>query len=153
MSSRRIGLTLLAAIAVGVPVAGCGSNDSSTSSTSTQSAITKADFVAQANAICAKGNQAQRKAQTKLGKNATQAQAKALVTGTFVPNIQGQIDAIKALGAPVGDQSTVTKMVSLAQADLDKLKADPNQIGNENLFSDFAAVAHPYGLTSCAANS
>jgi hypothetical protein len=149
MSSRRIAVTLAAAAAAGALIAGCGSSGSS-SSTATTAAISKADFVAQANAICEKGNKAQSAAETKLGKNATKAQAEALVTQTFVPNIQGQIDAIKALGAPAGDEATVAKMISLAEADLNKLKADPSQISNENLFTNFANVAHPYGLTACA---
>ena len=150
MSARRIGLALATSLAAGVLVAGCGSSGDSSTTTTASTAISKTSFVAQANAICDKGNKAQRAAETKLGKNATQAQATALISNTFVPNIQGQIDSIKALGAPAGDEATVAKMISLAQADLNKLKADPSQISNDKLFANFAVVAHPYGLTACA---
>jgi hypothetical protein len=150
MSARRISLALAASLAAGALVAGCGSSGDSSTTTTASTAISKTAFVTQANAICDKGNQAQGAAESKLGKNPTQAQVTALVSNTLVPNIQGQIDGIKALGAPAGDEATVAKLISLAQADLNKLKADPSQISNDKLFANFAAVAHPYGLTVCA---
>jgi len=140
-----------ATLAVALVAAGCGS--SSSSSTSTTAALSKADFVAQANAICSKGNKVTDAAGAQLGKGSSAAQVAAVVTKSFVPGIQSQIDAIKALGAPAGDESTVSSMLGLAQADLDKLKADPSLLGDPKLFSDFANAAHPYGLTACAPNS
>jgi hypothetical protein len=140
---------------VAVAAAGCGSSSNSTSSSTTSAtAISRGDFVAQANAICSKGNKVTDAAGAKLGNSPTKAQVSSLVSNTFVPNIQGQIDGIKALGAPSGDEAAVSHMLSLAQADLDKLKADPTALVTDNtLFADFAKVAHPYGLTSCAAGS
>ncbi len=132
-------------------VAGCGSGGGS-SGTTAASTISKTDFVAQANAICAKGNKATSADGAKL-KNLSNADAKAEITNTFVPDVQQQIDAITALGAPAGDESTVSSMLALAQDDLDKLKANPNLIGQPDLFSDFAKQAHPYGMTECAKGS
>ena len=69
--------------------------------------------------------------------------------------IQTQIDQVKALGAPSGDEATVSNFLGLAQADLNKLKSDPTILhaGKSDPFADFAKVAHPYGLTACAPNS
>jgi hypothetical protein len=148
---RRTGQVLTTTLAVGIVIAGCGGgNDTSSPTTATASTISKADFVAQANAICDKGNQVTDSAGAQLGENPSQAQLTELISKTFVPSIQGQIDAIKALGAPVGDEATVAKMLSLAQDNLDQLESDPSQIENPKLFANFAKVAHPYGLTSCA---
>ncbi len=133
-------------LALAMIVAGCGSSDG----TSTTTALTKADFVTQANAICDTGNKA---AGSALHRGMSGAQVEAAVTNSFAPAVQTQIDGIKALAAPAGDESTVTNMLSLAQADLDKVKADPGLVADPNLFSDFAKVAHPYGLTSCAPDS
>ena len=72
--------------------------------------------------------------------------------GIYVPSIQAQITAIKALGVPSGEETTVTNMLGLAQADLEKIKADPALIATD-AFADFAKVAHPYGLTACAPTS
>jgi hypothetical protein len=139
-----------AAVAVGViALAGCGS--SSKSSSSSAPAITKAEFLAKANAICRAGNARQTAAGAKVGKSPSAAQVKTLVTKVFIPDIQSQINAVRALGAPKGDEATVSGFLNLAQADLDRVKANPLLIvGNASPFHDFAAKAHPYGLTACA---
>jgi hypothetical protein len=43
-------------------------------------------------------------------------------------------------------------MLKLAEADLSKLKRNPALV-NTDVFGSFARVAHPYGLTACAATS
>ncbi len=152
---RQIGpkhacLTTCAVLLLGIGAAGCGSSDS----TDTTTAITKAAFVAKANAICTKGNKAQNAAGEKLGQNPSQAQFTAYAKDTAIPNIQGQIDSVRALGAPAGDEATVSHMLDLAQADLNKIKADPTLLqGNSDQFADFAKIAHPYGLTACDSNN
>jgi hypothetical protein len=127
-------------------VAGCGSSSSSSSA----AAITKTAFLTKANAICRKGNAATDKAGAKLTHNSTKAQVAAVVKTSFIPSIQGQITAIRALGAPSGDQAKVTHMLNLAQADLNTVKSDPLNFLNNNTFANFAKIAHPYGLTACA---
>ena len=149
LSARGIGV--LSVLIAGLVIAGCGSSDSSTTTTA---ALSKADFVAQANAICDKGNaQTQQLAnQTFTNNKPTQAQITAFTTGQ-VANIQAQIDQITALGAPSGDEQTVSQMLDLAQQDVDKLKNDPSAAKDNHLFDNFVAVAHPYGLTTCAKGS
>jgi hypothetical protein len=139
-------LVVLAALVA----AGCGSSGGGTSTTAAPS---KTDFLAQANAICSKGNKATDAAGGQLHHGMSGAQVAAVVNKSFLPAVHSQIDGIRALGAPAGDQSTVSSMLDTAQADLDKLKADPSLVGDSNLFANFAKVAHPYGLTSCAPNS
>jgi hypothetical protein len=111
--------------------------------------------VVKANAICKAGQRKQNAAEQALGQNPSHAQLLAYVTGTAIPNIQAQIDQVKALGAPSGDEATVSNFLSLAQADLNKVKSDPNILvsGKSDPFADFAKVAHPYGLTACAPDS
>jgi len=142
-----------AAFVVVVLAAGCGSSNSS-SSTST-AALSKAAFLSKGNAICTSGQQQQTAGEQALGKSPSQAQLTAYLTGLVVPNIQSQIDGIKALGAPSGDEATVTNFLGLAQADLNKVKSDPALLagGKSDPFADFAKVAHPYGLTACDPNS
>jgi hypothetical protein len=145
--SIAVGATLIAAVA-----AGCGSSGSSSTSTA---ALSKAAYVAKANAICKAGQQKQNAAEQALGQNPSQQQLLAYTTGTVIPNVQTQIDQVKALGAPSGDEATVSNFLGLAQADLNKVKSDPTILisGKSDPFADFAKVAHPYGLTACAANS
>jgi len=88
----------VAVVIAGVVVAGCGGGDSSSTT-----ALSKSDFLAQGNAICAKGD---KEINAAAGKVFTQSQAPSqatqqkFVTDTVVPNIQGQIDAIDALPPP-----------------------------------------------------
>ena len=148
------GLAVVTAVAatlvVGLAV-GCGSSNSSSSTAST-AAPSKPAFLA--NAICKQGSQKQQAAQSALGKEPSQAQVTTYVSNSFAPNVQAQIDGVRALGAPSGDQATVTNMLDIAQADLDKVKSNPALLtGNTDQFANFAKLAHPYGLTACAPNS
>jgi hypothetical protein len=156
-SSRLTAIAIVTALIVGLATAGCGSSSSSTKTTSSTAttALTKAQFLARANAICTTGNKQIAAADAKLSKNPTQAQIAAVVKTTTAPSIQAQIDAIRALGAPPGDQATVTSMLNLAQADLNKVKSNPALLatGGASPFASFAKVAHPYGLTACAQNA
>jgi hypothetical protein len=139
----------------GLLIAGCGSSgggSSSAKSTATVPAITKAELVAKANAICTNGNGPLIAAAGKLASHPSRAQVVAIVKSTYVPSIEAQISAIKALGVPAGEQATVTRMLTLAQADLSKLKRNPALVATD-VFGGFARVAHPYGLTACAPTS
>ena len=46
-------------------------------------------------------------------------------------------------------------MLNLAQADLNKIKANPTSLltSKTNPFTNFANIAHPYGLKACAKNA
>jgi hypothetical protein len=151
--NHRIPLAATLAIAVALiagVAAGCGSSNSDTTSTA---AISKPEFLAKANAICKTGDAKQTAAQEALGKNPTQAEISNYTTNTLIPNVQAQIDQVKALGAPSGDEAKVNSMLALAQADLNKIKANPALINQGDQFVNFEKVAHPYGLTSCASGS
>jgi hypothetical protein len=69
---------------------------------------------------------------------------------TFAPDIQSQIDGLRALGAQSSDQATVLRMLDVAQTDLNKIKGNPALLASGAGFADFARLAHPYGLTACA---
>ena len=151
LRSARMGSIVVAGMLVaGVAAAGCGSS-SKTASTTT-AAITKAELLAKGNAICGKADPVLSAAGAKIEANPPKAEVAALVRTTYVPSIQAQITQIKALGVPAGEQARVTSMLALAQADLEKIKANPALIATD-VFADFAKVAHPYGLTACAPTS
>jgi hypothetical protein len=118
-------------------------------------AITKASFVAQANAICDAGTrdmQAARKAVEKvlLSGGASEAPIVSFVTRSFIPSVQGQLDKLLALAVPPAERATVAHLLALAQADLDRVKRKPAIVAGGHPFSNFALPAHAYGLTACA---
>lgn len=147
---RVAGMVIAGMLLIGVAVAGCGGSSSTASKTTP--AITKAAFVAKANAICGQADPVLSAAGAKLETRPAKAQIAALVRTTYVPSIQAQITAIRALGVPSGEQAVVTNMLTLAQADLNKIKSNPALVATD-VFGDFAKVAHPYGLTACAPTS
>jgi len=148
----RLGRIALAGMLVAGVAAAAGCGSSSKTASTTTAAITKAEFVAKANAICGKADPVLSAAGSKLEAKPPKAEIEALVKGTYLPSIEAQITGIKALGVPAGEESTVTNMLTLAQGDVEKVKADPALIATD-VFADFAKVAHPYGLTACAPTS
>jgi hypothetical protein len=145
---RLGGMVIAGMLMVGLGVAGCGGGSSSTKSTATI-VITKAEFVAKANAICGRADPVLSGAGARLASHPSRAQIAAMVKGTYVPSIEAQIAGIRALGVPSGDQVAVTSMLRLVQADLNKIKSNPALVATD-VFADFAKLAHPYGLTACA---
>src|SRR3954451_15627919 len=104
-------LAVAAVLAVGV-AAGCGSsNDDSSTSTA---AISKAEFQAKANAVCKQGNDEVEAAGKQLG-NVSGAQLERFAAVTVLPNIQKQLDGVKALGASAGEEAQVNQLVSTVQ--------------------------------------
>jgi hypothetical protein len=150
---RLTAIAVATATLVGLVAAGCGSSSSS-NSTST-AALTKAEFLVKGNAICKAGNKVTNAAASKaFPNNAKPTEVQVAAYGRIVaPLIQTQINGIRALGAPSGDESAVKGMLDTAQQDLDMVKSNPDLLVKGDVFANFAKVAHPYGLTSCAPQS
>jgi hypothetical protein len=136
-----LGLTVAAALIV----AGCGGggDDSSTSS------LSKSEWIAKADAICQQGNQEiEQAARQQFGnQKPTAADVQQFAIQTALPNTQSQIDKIKALGAPSGDEDQVNKILGAVQADIDKAKAAGDM--ENSTFADANALARQYGLKVC----
>jgi hypothetical protein len=154
------GLALMATLIVGVCVAGCGSSSSSTS-TETTAAISKAEFVSKGNAVCVKGEKAQEaeinayiKKHGLENKKPSKAQEAELAETVLVPNIQSQINGVKALGAPSGEEQQVSSALELSQQTLEKIEANPElAFGQKDIFAAAGKQLHALGLKECAPNS
>jgi hypothetical protein len=147
---RKASIFVLPCLIAAALLAGCGGGDDS-SSTSTQAALSKSEFLKQGNAICAKGNQATNKIANQTftqNQQPTQAQLQQFTT-QVTPIIQGEIDGIKALGAPAGDEQQVNAILDDAQSALDKAKQDPSVFANGDPFKKANQEAKAYGLTAC----
>jgi NhaP-type Na+/H+ and K+/H+ antiporter len=138
-------LAATALLAVGVLAAGCGGSDDD----STTSSLTKSEWIAKADAICQAGNQRDEQAAEQLFGNGkpTAAELQQFVTETAIPDTQRQIDELRALGAPSGDEDQVNKILDTVQADIDQAKAAGDI--NDQTFADANALAKQYGLQVC----
>lgn len=145
-------------------VAGCGGDDETSTTATTSStvagattggtALTKEEFLAQANAVCKEGGKAIDQAASGIftGQKPTQAQLEQAAQ-IFVPGIQAQIDAVRALPAPEGDEETVGNFLDVSQEALDQVEADPSLLAasdNDGPFAESNQLAEEYGLTECA---
>ena len=154
MRSPLMRAVMLVAIVALLPVAaGCGS--SKKKSAAAAPALTKAAFLKRGNAICKRGNQQINQVSRKLfpTKNArpSQAQLKKFATATLIPSVQSQINGVKALGAPKGDEAKVSAIITSAQAALDQGKKDPLLLvsSKHDPFAKTNKLAKAYGLTVC----
>jgi hypothetical protein len=132
-------------------LAACGSSKKKAHAPASH-VITRAEYIAKANAICAEADPALVAAMAKLAARPGRAHVIALVRSTFVPSTEAQIRAIRALAIPPGEEAIAHRMLALVQGDLAKLKRNPALIEGD-VFGDFARVAHPYGLAACAPTS
>ena len=143
---RKLSLFACVILAAAVAVVGCGGDDNPT----------KAEFLKDGNAICKNGNKEINQAAKQIftsKQKPSQAQLNKFANDTLIPSIQGQIDDIRDLGTPSGDEDQVNAILDDAQAALDKGKANPELLTSNNPKQDpFAKVnkeASAYGLTVC----
>jgi len=152
----RLGACLLVG-AVALIGAGCGDDDEGTTAAS-GAPPTKEEFIAQADQICADGNAeiAQAAQETFSEGRTTPEGEEAFVTDALIPSTRRQIDDVRALTPPEGDEQDVAEILDSAQSALDQVEEDPatvtqTQEGSESdPFAESSKLAADYGLEECA---
>jgi hypothetical protein len=169
MRDRALFSLAVIAAAGALGAAGCGGGDDTSTSASTEASgatgaggpLTADQWATQADTICAQGDQDQRAAVKSFFQQAgispnqqpTGAQFQQLGTQVIIPSIEQQINAIKALPAPEDEADQVSEFLDQAESDLAKLKDDPSQITNDNVFAETQTLAADLGLKNCASNN
>jgi hypothetical protein len=147
MKHNALWLLGLAAVTALV-VAGCGGGGDDSTSTSS---LAKPAWIAKADAICKQGNQEiEQSANAQFGKQdqqPTDEQIQQFTNETVIPSVQRQIDQIRDLGAPSGDEDQVNEILDTVQADIDKAKSATTL--PDDPFADGNALATQYGLKVC----
>lgn len=152
-------IALLAALAaISMIAAGCGGGDDSTDSTAS-SGLTKAEFLKQGNAICAKGEKELNEEFEKFAeeenlsenKPPTEAQLAKATEEFFLPIIKEQVEGIRGLSPPAGEEQQVDKVLTAAEEGIEKAEEDPASLANEkeDPFAKANELANEYGLTKC----
>jgi hypothetical protein len=141
---KLVGLTLvLAALALGA--AACGSDDEST--------IAKEDFIAQANEICKTiTDETDAASEEALSDNPTDAEIEAFWTDTARPGIEDQVDQIRELGAPEGDEAEIDALLAEVEAATEETQqaVDAGTVGEgPDPFEKADQLSVDYGLTEC----
>lgn len=139
-------LVALAVAAAACVLASCGSSNDA-------GGLTKARFRVSANAICERGNrQVEAAAANRFPRGEEQAaprQRQHFVLSVVAPNIEGEIEAIKKLAAPEGDDGTVEVVMSELEAALRRLRQSPTAAGSEEPLTKANKFATAAGIPSC----
>lgn len=152
-------IALFAALALlAIVVAGCGGGSDSTNTDATTSSLTKAEFLKQGNAVCAKGNkeieegfEEFEKENGLQNKRPTNAQLTEAIETIVIPKVRQQIEGVKALGAPSGEEAEVEAITDAAEEALEKGEEDPAALagGKADPFTKANKLANEYGLVKC----
>jgi hypothetical protein len=153
--SKRLIVLLAGVVAIAAVVAGCGSSDDSSDTT----ALTKQQFIVQADAICKKGNNEIDEGFESFAKEnnipqnqePSKEQGKELVETVLVPNLDTQSEEIRALGAPSGDEDEVSAMLDSLDESVEEAEDDPEAIfdSKSDPFAKPDELARDYGLKVC----
>jgi hypothetical protein len=145
---RRNPTPFIAALALsGVLLVGCSSNDGAdvVGPPKTTPALSKSDYVIQANAICADAESEIVGIQNE--DTSSSGDARTELLAQITPVAQRAIDELKALTPPAEDAAMITTGIDRMQATLDTAQTNPTAI------IDPIGISGPelneYGLTSC----
>jgi hypothetical protein len=156
---RRISEVALAGLLVaGVIAAGCGGDDDDDDGTSSQT-IGKQEWIREADKICARLDHKRERETREFfaggppGEEAPPSQIEKYGEQIVYPNLQKQIDRIKALPPPDQDADQATAVRDAAQQGLDELEQHPQRLakgGASTAFEKAQKLAGEFGLDKCA---
>lgn len=158
MGKRWIGVFLVVAMIAGL-IAGCGGSDSSSTAATDGgsstgdggSTLSKAEFIKQADALCAKNNTTMAKEAETFTPSSGAKPAEVeeeLVTEIYAPGIGNQAEEIASLGAPSGDEEEVEAIVEAIEAGTETAEEDPSTFA-QGAFAESTKLARAYGFEVC----
>jgi len=145
------------AIALAAAVAGCGGGDDS-SGDSSSAALTKAEFIKQADAICKSGEETLEDEANEFAEendvdteNPTTKQQEEVIVDVVGPALHKQGEEIAELGAPEGEEETVEAIVDALESGADEVENDPATLieSEDSPLDEATELAGDYGLTEC----
>lgn len=152
MQQRLRGGVTVAAIGlmlttIGLTLSACGGDNDT---------LTKAKFINQADQICKRAHDALEKAfnQAFAGKpQPSQAELNKFAREELAPTVQGEIDDVRNLDPPSGDEGEIEAIADAAQSGVDKIKADPAVLSPQVKFDPLGKnhrLARAYGMKECS---
>lgn len=147
---NSIAILIVASVAVGLLVAGCGSGDDGAQQ------IDKATFVKQANEICERtSGKAAANFRAFLAKGTVKSfsnsqATKVLIEKTLVPSLETELKEIRALGIPTESKKEAQAFLAAAQKMVEKARANP--IAFDSSYNPYEAVevaGTRFGVSKC----
>lgn len=152
--SKRLIVTLAGFGAIAAIAAGCGS-----SSDESASSPTKAEFIAQADAICKQGNDEieadfetfAKENGIKENEEPSKAQGVEISETILLPNIENQAEELRDLEVPNGDEAEISAMLASLDQGVEEAEEDPEALftAKSDPFGPANKKAKEYGLKVC----
>lgn len=150
MNGRLMQLSVAVAT-VAFLVVGCGGGDDET-------ALTKAQFIKQADAICKKADVVQGKALVKLEEekkmeDRPKAEQGELTTTVGLEPMLEEAEGIAELPAPEGDEAEIEAIVSAIEAGVKRARSEPDVFVSQegpDYFAEADKLARKYGMKACS---
>ena len=119
--------------------------------------ISKADYLAQAKAVCLKGNRALTSASNDViaklapGQKLSELEINDFVRKTVIPMIRDQVKQLRAIPPPKGEKGHVEEIYKALAKGLDDLDKNPKKLTDgSNVFAAADSLANKYGIGVCA---
>jgi len=128
--------------------AGCGGGDETTT-------LTKAEFTKQANAGCKEHSKEREELFKKVSNEldpseVTRADQEDLISEVLLPPFEKDVENLKSLGAPEGDEKQVEAIIEAMENSIKKVEAKPLvALRSTSQFTEARALAVKYGLDDC----
>ena len=140
---------------VAMAIAGCGGSDDSETSGGEQEALSKAEWVKQADAICTKANDRQEALLQKAAQDVTGSPSKSdqadFVVNAGVPPLREAAASLEELGAPAGEEEKAEAFIDALEKALDEIEAEPVEFSEAKIepFTPVERQAEKLGLEIC----
>jgi len=141
-----------ALVAAMLALAACGGGDETTE------ALTKSEFIAQGDEICASGDKELEAEAEELAEeqnidpqNPTAEEREELVLDVFVPALQKQADGLSGLGAPAGEEEQVEAIVAALEKAIGEIEEEPELAFSTSgsPLEEASELATEFGFENC----
>ena len=152
--AHRAGLAFLVLAAAAFTGCGGGDDGSSTYPAGVSRPIAKVRFLAEADRICHSTNARIEAAADGLvtgRREPPPAEVRRVVLRIVVPTLRSEVDAIRALGAPAGDEAQVKAILAATEHGIRQIEADPVGVldGPPPALREAGRLAQAYGSSEC----
>jgi len=144
MGNRAGLLCVVAALAGGLLIAGCGGGDDET--------LTKEEYIQRADQICQEGNDEIEAA----AEDVELQDLTKFITETVVPKTEEQIAKIRELPIPEGDEQTLNSIYDRVEEAIQKFKDDPGSLADlasGNIAPGVEEDSRAYGFKVCGSGT
>jgi hypothetical protein len=137
-----------------VALAGCGGDDDEGYAPGVSRPLAKVEFLAEADRICNATNVRIEAAADDLlagPRDPKPAEVRRVVIAVAIPALEAEVRAIRALGAPAGDEREVNAIVAATERGIAQVRADPVAVldGPPPALREAGRLAREYGSSEC----